>query len=126
MRIYTRKGDDGTTGLLFGGRVRKSSPRPAAYGEVDEAQAVLGLRRGEAHRVSGRLGRTACRRVTDPLLRPSVAQGGGTGGALLPHPSGILRCRPPAPSTPTFPPTPRCSASPCSRAGACRRAQPAR
>ena len=28
MKIYTRKGDDGTTGLLFGGRVRKDSPRP--------------------------------------------------------------------------------------------------
>ena len=47
MRIYTRKGDDGTTGLLFGGRVRKDSPRPAAYGEVDEAQAALGLARAE-------------------------------------------------------------------------------
>ena len=47
MRIYTRKGDDGTTGLLFGGRVRKSSARPAAYGEVDEAQAALGLARAE-------------------------------------------------------------------------------
>ena len=52
MRIYTRKGDDGTTGLLFGGRVRKSSPRPAAYGEVDEAQAVLGLARAECERGS--------------------------------------------------------------------------
>jgi cob(I)alamin adenosyltransferase len=52
MRIYTRKGDDGTTGLLFGGRVRKSSPRPAAYGEVDEAQAVLGLARAECARGS--------------------------------------------------------------------------
>ena len=52
MRIYTRKGDDGTTGLLFGGRVRKDSPRPAAYGEVDEAQAVLGLARAECARGS--------------------------------------------------------------------------
>ena len=47
MKIYTRKGDDGTTGLLFGGRVRKDSAAPAAYGEVDEAQAVLGLARAE-------------------------------------------------------------------------------
>jgi cob(I)alamin adenosyltransferase len=47
MRIYTRKGDDGTTGLLFGGRVRKDSERPSAYGEVDEAQAVLGVARAE-------------------------------------------------------------------------------
>jgi cob(I)alamin adenosyltransferase len=48
MRIYTRKGDDGTTGLLYGGRVRKDAPAPTAYGEVDEAQAVLGVARAEA------------------------------------------------------------------------------
>src|SRR4051812_40465347 len=48
MKIYTRKGDDGTTGLLYGGRVRKDSPLPSAYGDVDEAQAVLGLCRAEA------------------------------------------------------------------------------
>jgi cob(I)alamin adenosyltransferase len=52
MRIYTRKGDDGTTGLLFGGRVRKDSPRPTAYGAVDEAQAALGLARAECERGS--------------------------------------------------------------------------
>src|SRR5215211_6223986 len=51
-RIYTRTGDDGTTGLLYGGRVRKDDPRPAAYGTVDEAQAALGLARAEA-RASG-------------------------------------------------------------------------
>lgn len=48
MKIYTRKGDDGTTGLLYGGRVPKDSPLPTAYGEVDEAQAVLGMARAEA------------------------------------------------------------------------------
>ena len=48
MKIYTRKGDDGTTGLLYGGRVAKDSPQPVAYGEVDEAQAVLGMARAEA------------------------------------------------------------------------------
>ena len=47
-RIYTKTGDDGTTGLFYGGRVRKDSERPAAYGTVDEAQAVLGLARAEA------------------------------------------------------------------------------
>ena len=52
MRIYTRKGDDGTTGLLYGGRVRKDDPAPAAYGEVDEAQAVIGLARAECARGS--------------------------------------------------------------------------
>ena len=45
MRIYTRKGDDGTTGLLFGGRVRKDSPATIACGDVDETQAALGLAR---------------------------------------------------------------------------------
>ena len=47
MRIYTRQGDDGTTGLLYGGRVRKDDPVPEAVGDVDEAQAVLGLARAE-------------------------------------------------------------------------------
>jgi cob(I)alamin adenosyltransferase len=50
MKIYTRKGDDGTTGLLFGGRVAKDAPAPTAYGEVDEAQAVIGVARAEAGR----------------------------------------------------------------------------
>jgi cob(I)alamin adenosyltransferase len=50
VRIYTRKGDDGTTGLLYGGRVAKDDPAVAAYGDVDEAQAFLGLARAEAER----------------------------------------------------------------------------
>jgi cob(I)alamin adenosyltransferase len=45
MKIYTRTGDDGTTGLLYGGRVRKDDPLPVAYGDVDEAQAAIGLAR---------------------------------------------------------------------------------
>jgi len=48
VRIYTRRGDDGTTGLLFGGRVAKSSARIELNGTVDEAQAALGLARAEA------------------------------------------------------------------------------
>ena len=47
MKIYTRKGDDGTTGLLYGGRVAKDAPAIEANGAVDEAQAVLGLARAE-------------------------------------------------------------------------------
>lgn len=47
MKIYTRTGDDGTTGLLYGGRVPKDSDLPSAYGAVDEAQAFLGLARAE-------------------------------------------------------------------------------
>lgn len=45
MKIYTRKGDDGTTGLLYGDRVRKDSPQPTSYGAVDEAQAQIGVAR---------------------------------------------------------------------------------
>ena len=47
MKIYTRTGDDGTTGLFYGGRVPKDSDLPTAYGTVDEAQAFLGLARVE-------------------------------------------------------------------------------
>src|SRR5918912_1096226 len=47
-RIYTKGGDDGTTALFYGGRVSKDSDLPAAYGTVDEAQAVLGLARASA------------------------------------------------------------------------------
>lgn len=42
-RIYTRTGDDGTTGLVGGIRVRKDSARVEAYGEVDEANAAIGV-----------------------------------------------------------------------------------
>ena len=46
MRIYTRKGDSGTTGLLFGGaRVAKDDLRVEAYGTTDEAVSALGLAR---------------------------------------------------------------------------------
>ena len=45
MKVYTRTGDDGTTGLFGGGRVAKSHPRIAAYGTADEANAVLGMAR---------------------------------------------------------------------------------
>lgn len=48
MRIYTRRGDDGTTGLHHGGRVAKDAAEVDAYGTVDEAQAFLGLARVEA------------------------------------------------------------------------------
>jgi cob(I)alamin adenosyltransferase len=48
VKIYTRKGDDGTTGLYFGGRVDKHAPAIEVNGAVDEAQAALGLARAEA------------------------------------------------------------------------------
>ena len=52
MKIYTRNGDKGETGLLYGGKVSKDSPLPEAYGTVDEAQAVLGLARTECEKDS--------------------------------------------------------------------------
>jgi cob(I)alamin adenosyltransferase len=45
VKIYTRNGDDGTTGLYFGGRVEKSSDPVEVNGAVDEAQAALGWAR---------------------------------------------------------------------------------
>ena len=44
-RIYTKKGDDGTTSLWYGGRVAKSDARTEAYGSVDEAASALGVAR---------------------------------------------------------------------------------
>jgi len=43
MKIYTRTGDQGDTGLFGGGRVPKSHLRVSAYGEVDELNSVLGV-----------------------------------------------------------------------------------
>ncbi len=48
VKIYTKTGDDGTTGLLFGGRVAKDSAAMEINGAVDEAQAMMGLARAEA------------------------------------------------------------------------------
>jgi cob(I)alamin adenosyltransferase len=45
MKIYTRTGDDGTTGLYGGDRVAKTDLRVEAYGTVDEANAAIGLAR---------------------------------------------------------------------------------
>ena len=57
--ISTKRGDDGTTGLLYGGRVRKDSARIECNGAVDEAQAVLGLARGHLIGVGGEMDGTA-------------------------------------------------------------------
>lgn len=45
MKIYTRTGDKGDTGLFGGGRVAKTHPRVEAYGDVDELNAAIGLAR---------------------------------------------------------------------------------
>lgn len=48
MKIYTRTGDEGETGLFGGGRVPKDHIRVAAYGEVDELNSAIGLIRATA------------------------------------------------------------------------------
>ncbi len=45
MKIYTKTGDTGETGLFGGGRVPKDHPRVEAYGDVDELNAALGMAR---------------------------------------------------------------------------------
>ncbi|MGN6134430.1 MAG: cob(I)yrinic acid a,c-diamide adenosyltransferase [Aureliella sp.] len=53
MKIYTKTGDDGTTGLFAGGRVPKDHPRITAYGSVDELNALLGVAASQARTGSG-------------------------------------------------------------------------
>ena len=48
MKIYTKTGDTGSTGLFGGGRVPKDHPRVAAYGDVDELNSALGVVRATA------------------------------------------------------------------------------
>ncbi len=45
MKIYTKRGDDGTTGLLYGGRVPKDDVRTTVYGTLDETVSALGVAR---------------------------------------------------------------------------------
>jgi cob(I)alamin adenosyltransferase len=78
MKIYTKTGDKGETGLIGGARVPKSSLRVEAYGEVDELNAVLGT-------VVGRLTEKA---ITDSLL--GVQRDLFAIGAQLADPEGRL------------------------------------
>jgi len=70
--VATGKGDDGTTGLLFGGpkRISKDDPLTDAYGTVDEAVAALGVARAELTRsaADGRDGRGAADAEMSALL----------------------------------------------------------
>jgi cob(I)alamin adenosyltransferase len=52
--VATGKGDDGTTGLLYGGRITKDDARAEAYGTIDEAVACLGVVRAEVAALAGR------------------------------------------------------------------------
>ena len=47
MPLYTRTGDDGTTGMVGGGRIEKDSERMHAVGDVDELNAALGMTNNE-------------------------------------------------------------------------------
>lgn len=53
MKIYTKTGDDGSTGLLYGGRISKDDLRTQAYGDTDEAVAMLGLARSLGPKAQG-------------------------------------------------------------------------
>lgn len=66
--VATGKGDDGTTGLLFGAgtRISKNDPRTEAYGTVDEAVAALGLARAELDPAGAGAGK---RELADLILR---------------------------------------------------------
>lgn len=55
MKIYTKTGDDGTTGLLGGTRVPKDHLRVAAYGDVDELNALVGVAKAQANGSLARL-----------------------------------------------------------------------
>ena len=66
MLALTGKGDDGTTGLLGGGRLRKDDPRVEAYGTVDEASSAIGL--AKALTAHGRV-RDLCEELQRGLYR---------------------------------------------------------
>jgi cob(I)alamin adenosyltransferase len=63
VKIYTKKGDDGTTSLWYGGRVPKDSPRTEAYGALDEACSALGVARALCAESDGRA------ELADDILR---------------------------------------------------------
>src|SRR5437764_13100351 len=84
MRLYTRTGDRGETGLIGGARVAKDSPRVAAYGEVDETNAAIGL--ALATECRGEL-RAALERVQSDLfvVGADLASPPGNAAGTVPH-----------------------------------------
>jgi cob(I)alamin adenosyltransferase len=60
-RIYTKTGDDGTTGLLYGGRVSKSDDLVETCGDIDEAVAALGVARAGCTDTAGDMARILLR-----------------------------------------------------------------
>jgi cob(I)alamin adenosyltransferase len=88
-KIYTRTGDDGSTGLVDGSRRAKHDPRIAAYGAVDEANAVIGLVRLQADDADDAM----LARVQNDLfdLGADLATPGEVDGALRIAPSQVER-----------------------------------
>jgi cob(I)alamin adenosyltransferase len=124
-RIYTKTGDDGTTGLYYGGRVRKDSLQIEINGAVDEAQSAMGLARAESapgSELNGRL--TELERelyvlmaevATAPDNRHKLKAGASLVTAdMVAALEGIiddLRSRPDIPSDFTMPGENKCSAA---------------
>ena len=89
MKIYTRRGDEGNTGLLGGARVAKDHPRLRAYGTVDELSSCLGVARGQ----------TGVPATAERLVR--IQQDlFAIGASLARAPSAEGRRQPPAPPVP--------------------------
>lgn len=83
-QVYTKTGDDGTTGLFYGGRLRKDDAQVEAYGTVDEAVSALGVARAEADspelaallaRLQRELFVVGAELATDPDNRTKLADG---------------------------------------------------
>jgi len=83
MKIYTKSGDGGETGLFGGGRVSKASDRVAAYGEIDELNSVIGLCRTAPVPLDG----GAPDLVIDTLLREIQSRLFDVGAELATSPS---------------------------------------
>ena len=76
-RIYTRKGDDGTTGLGGGQRVPKDSPRVSAYGTVDELSSAIGVALASGPVAeAGRVAAAGAERAVPSGIRPVLPRGG--------------------------------------------------
>jgi len=124
-KIYTKTGDEGTTGLYYGGRVRKDSAPIETNGVVDEAQAALGLARAESDPGSELNERLTALERELYVLMAEVATAPGNrhklkaGASLvteqmvlaLEHGIDELRDRPDMPSDFTVPGENRCAAA---------------
>src|SRR4051812_50097996 len=128
VKIYTRTGDEGDTGLFGGGRVPKDHPRVSAYGDVDELNSSLGLVRAAAEQSffddllesiqrdlfsiggflptppPGRGGKALEKGSLSPPPTNDLRQGMGEGGKKHPPPPALLlSARTPAPAAPRPP-----------------------